>query len=64
MERKIGDIIEFNGQKFQIKKGSCYNCYFDSKSMIQCTKVRETFGNCFIKYTIYPIKVYYKLVKE
>lgn len=32
MERKIGDVIEYDGQKFQIIEGVCSDCYFADKS--------------------------------
>ena len=67
MERKIGDIIEYDGQKFQIMKGDCEKCYFINDSFLQCCEVIEDLGSCYSaerKDAIFPINIYYKLIEE
>ena len=64
MERKIGDVIEYDGQKFQIMKGDCEKCYFVNDSFLQCCEVVETLGSCVVEGSVYPIEIYYKLIDE
>lgn len=64
MERKIGDVIEYDGQKFQIMKGDCEKCYFVNDSFLQCCEVVEGLGTCIVEGTTFPINIYYKLIEE
>ena len=66
MERKIGDVIEYDGQKFQIMKGTCTceNCYFREKSFLECARVVEELGCCEIETSTHIIDIYYKLIEE
>ena len=67
MERKIGDVIEYDGQKFQIMKGDCEKCYFINDSFLQCCEVIEGLGSCYSaerEDAIFPVNIYYKLIEE
>ena len=41
MERKIGDVIEYDGQKFKIVKGLCDDCYFENMSSTFCEELKK-----------------------
>ena len=44
MERKIGEIFEYNGEWYQcLKSASCYECVFKDKN---CDKIRNLRGYC------------------
>ena len=67
MERKIGDVIEYNEQKFQIMKGDCEKCYFINDSFLQCCEVIEALGSCYSNEredAIFPVNIYYKLIED
>lgn len=64
MERKIGDVIEYDGQKFKIVEGLCDGCYFIDKSFEDCEEIMENFGYCEIETPTYPIDVCFKLVEQ
>ena len=31
MERKIGDVVTFDGKQLEVIEGDCWNCYFFGK---------------------------------
>lgn len=64
MKRKIGDVIEYDGQKFQIMKGDCKECYFINDSFLQCFEIVEDLDTCVVEGTTFPINIYYKLIEE
>lgn len=46
MERKIGEVFEFEGRKLKVEKvkhGSCTGCYFLNEN---CFDSREVTGEC------------------
>lgn len=64
MERKIGDVIEYDGQKFQIIKGLCSDCYFAYNYFENYKELIENFGYCVIETTTHLIDICFKLVEE
>lgn len=64
MERKIGDIFNYNGVKLQIveSNGYCNNCYFND-SCITCTKP-NTLDNCQKHYRKDNKNIHFKEIKE
>lgn len=53
MERKIGEIFEYNGEWYQCihtKSLGCENCDLDTKSNIHCSDVFEIRGECLSCY--------------
>ena len=64
MKRKIGDVIEYDGQKFQIMQGTCTDCYFAEAGIFVCVGVVEDLGCCEVEGLVYPIEICYKLVEE
>ena len=48
MERKIGEIFEYNGEWYQCVGGTCRNCsfYYDTVCKNITTIGRTTIGNC------------------
>lgn len=42
MEKNIGDIIEYDGQKFKIEKGLCDDCYFENMSSTFCKELKKS----------------------
>ena len=64
MERKIGDVIEYDGQKFKIVEGSCIDCYFLDDTFLQCTELAKEFGICILGDSVNPIDIIYKLIEE
>lgn len=64
MERKVGDVIEYDGQKFQIIEGNCVDCFFIDKSFEDCEEIIEKFGYCEIETPTYLIDICFKLVEQ
>lgn len=53
MERKVGEIFEYNGEWYQCihtKSLGCENCDLDTKSNIHCSDVFEIRGECLSCY--------------
>lgn len=53
MERKVGEIFEYNGEWYQCihtKSLGCENCDLDTKSDIHCSDVFEIRGECLSCY--------------
>lgn len=53
MERKVGEIFEYNGEWYQCihtKSFGCENCDLDTKSNIHCSDVFEIRGECLSSY--------------
>jgi hypothetical protein len=52
MERKLGEVFEFEGKKLKAVKssnGSCKKCYFNNR-LTACGKISENFKNCSEQY--------------
>ena len=68
MERKIGDVIEYDGQKFKIVKGLCDDCYFENMSSTFCKELKKVVGPCEVveegEFYSPIIDICYKLIKE
>ena len=46
MERKIGEVFEYQGKKLKVletKDSTCYNCYFANRD---CEKTKKVLGEC------------------
>lgn len=46
MERKIGEVFEYQGKKLKVvetKDSTCYNCYFANRD---CEKTKKVLGAC------------------
>ena len=66
MERKIGDVIEYDGQKFKIVKGLCDDCYFENMSSTFCEELKKDIGLCEVDGGEFylSIDICYKLIEE
>lgn len=64
MERKIGDVIEYDGQKFQIMEGRCKKCYFKDFSAEYCEKLFYIHGSCVSIGRSDYTNICYKLIEE
>lgn len=63
MERKVGEIFEYDGRMIQVKKtrGICDGCYFDYGS--HCRKTSEV-DNCSLSYRKDDMDVIFVELKE
>lgn len=64
MERKIGDVFNFNGKKFEVIEGNCEDCYFKDKSCCFKRSVFDIIGECDLSKRKDAKDVCYKLVEE
>ena len=66
MEKNIGGIIEYDGQKVKIEKGLCDDCYFENMSSTFCKELKKVIGPCEVDGGEFylPIDICYKLIKE
>lgn len=67
MERKIGEIFEYNGEWYQCihtKSLGCENCDLATKSNIHCSDVFEIRGECLSCYRKDGKSVIFKKLKK
>lgn len=67
MERKVGEIFEYNGEWYQCihtKSLGCENCDLDTKSDIHCSDVFEIRGECLSCYRKDGKSVIFKKLKK
>lgn len=66
MEKNIGDVIEYDGQKFKIVEGLCDDCYFENMLSTFCKELKKVVGPCEVDEGEFylPIDICYKLIKE
>ena len=46
MERKVGDVFNFDGKKFEVIEGDCEDCYFLTKLYCSKSSVMDIIGEC------------------
>ena len=60
-ERKLGEIITFDGKQFQVVEGDCEDCYFNDKD---CTSSHyDDLGICESLLRKDECEICYKLIK-
>ena len=63
MERKIGEIFEYNGEWYQCVEGACVNCAFYIDNCDDCS-LRKIIGNCCIKDRVDRYSVIFKKLEK
>lgn len=64
MERKIGDVIEYDRQKFEVVADACNECYFIDRGLQFCENLEKLIGSCTDSERKDKTDVCYKLVEE
>lgn len=66
-ERKIGDIIEYDGNKLKVIEGTCEDCCFNDKPNEFCYALFYMLGSCtpmLRKKTKKPKSICYQFIKD
>lgn len=59
MERKIGEVFDYKGKKFEVVEGNCNNCNFLHKEL--SFEDAANLGSCIFRYD--RKTVYFKLIE-
>ena len=64
MERKISDVFNFDGKKFEVIEGDCEDCYFLTKSCCFKRSVFDIIGECYASDRKDNENVCFELIEE